>query len=117
MNLSMPVSDDFVALSYMTGTLRGVECAGQAVAYGIKSSDTTDWLSIGLNVGLSGFFVLLLALCLTTFVSVVFSLPFAWVVIRKIGVVDFEKISFSHFVHEDKLETVDDKSIDDKGFV
>lgn len=48
-----PVSDDFIALSYMTGTLRGVECAGQAVAYGIKSSDTTNWLSIGLNVGLS----------------------------------------------------------------
>lgn len=42
-----------MSLSYMTGTLRGVECAGQAVAYGIKSSDTTDWLSIGLNVGLS----------------------------------------------------------------
>lgn len=46
------VSNDFIVLSYMTGTLRGVECAGQAVAYGIKSSDTTDWLSIGLNVGL-----------------------------------------------------------------
>ena len=50
---SLAVSDDFIALSYMTGTLRGVECAGQAVAYGIKSSDTTNWLSIGLNVGLS----------------------------------------------------------------
>jgi hypothetical protein len=47
------VSDDFVVLSYMTGILRGVECAGQAVAYGIKSSDTTNWLSIGLNIGLS----------------------------------------------------------------
>jgi hypothetical protein len=47
------VSDDFIVLSYMTGTLRGVECAGQAVAYGIKSSNTTDWLSIGLNIGLS----------------------------------------------------------------
>jgi hypothetical protein len=44
----------------MTGTLRGVECAGQAVAYGIKSSNTTDWLSIGLNVGLSEFSLLTL---------------------------------------------------------
>ncbi|KAJ6618791.1 major facilitator superfamily domain-containing protein [Mycena sp. CBHHK59/15] len=72
------MSDDFIALSYMTGTLRGVECAGQAVAYGIKSSDTTNWLSIGLNVGL-----------------IVFSLPFAWRVIRKIGVVEFEKITYA----------------------
>lgn len=54
------VSDDFIALSYMTGTLRGVECAGQAVAYGIKSTDTTDWLSIGLNIGLSTSFNLVL---------------------------------------------------------
>lgn len=51
--LLLTVADDFVVLSYMTGVLRGVECAGQAVAYGIKSSDTTDWLSIGLNIGLS----------------------------------------------------------------
>ncbi|KAJ7217209.1 major facilitator superfamily domain-containing protein [Mycena pura] len=72
------MSDDFVALSYMTGTLRGIECAGQAVAYGIKSSDTTNWLSIGLNVSL-----------------IVFSLPFAWVVIRKIGVVAFAKTTFA----------------------
>ncbi|KAJ7481250.1 major facilitator superfamily domain-containing protein [Mycena galericulata] len=72
------MSDDFIALSYMTGTLRGVECAGQAVAYGIKSSDTTNWLSIGLNIGL-----------------IVFSLPFAWLVIRKIGVVEFEKITYA----------------------
>ncbi|KAL0946515.1 hypothetical protein HGRIS_012731 [Hohenbuehelia grisea] len=70
------MSNDFIVLSYMTGTLRGVECAGQAVAYGIKSSDTTDWLSIGLNVGL-----------------IVFSLPFAWIVIRKIGVSKFEEIN------------------------
>ncbi|KAJ7723980.1 hypothetical protein DFH07DRAFT_855507 [Mycena maculata] len=63
------MSNDFIALSYMTGILRGVECAGRAVAYGIKSSNTTDWLSIGLNVGL-----------------IVFSLPFVWTVIRKIGV-------------------------------
>ncbi|KAF4562925.1 hypothetical protein EYR40_007362 [Pleurotus pulmonarius] len=68
------MSNDFIVLSYMTGTLRGVECAGQAVAYGIKSSDTTDWLSIGLNVGL---FVL--------------AIPFAWAVIRKIGVASFAK--------------------------
>ncbi|KAJ7246011.1 hypothetical protein C8J57DRAFT_1347723 [Mycena rebaudengoi] len=76
------MSDDFIALSYMTGTLRGVECAGQAVAFGIKSTDTTNWLSIGLNTGL-----------------IVFSLPFAWVVIRKIGVVEFEKITFA--IHVD----------------
>uniref|UniRef100_D8PVA7 Major facilitator superfamily (MFS) profile domain-containing protein n=1 Tax=Schizophyllum commune (strain H4-8 / FGSC 9210) TaxID=578458 RepID=D8PVA7_SCHCM len=69
------MSDDFITLSYMTGTLRGIECAGQAVAYGIKSSDTTDWLSIGLNIGL-----------------IVFSLPFAWIVIRKIGVETFEVV-------------------------
>jgi len=89
------MSDDFIALSYMTGTLRGVECAGQAVAYGIKSSDTTNWLSIGLNVGL-----------------IVFSLPFAWTVIRKIGVVEFEKINFSHLAHAEKA--VDETSIDEK---
>ncbi|KAF9454582.1 hypothetical protein P691DRAFT_806747 [Macrolepiota fuliginosa MF-IS2] len=71
------MSDDFIVLSYMTGTLRGVECAGQAVAYGIKSSNTTDWISIGLNVGL-----------------IVLSLPFAWVTVRKIGVEGFKKINF-----------------------
>ncbi|ESK94197.1 duf895 domain membrane protein [Moniliophthora roreri MCA 2997] len=73
------MSDDFVVLSYMTGTVRAVESAGQAVAFGIKSSDTTDWLSIGLNVGL-----------------IVFSIPFAWLTVRKIGVVDFQKITFEH---------------------
>jgi len=59
------VADDFVVLSYMTGTLRGVECAGQAVAYGIKSSDTSDWASIGLNIGLSMRFSLFLSCELT----------------------------------------------------
>lgn len=72
------MSDDFVVLSYMTGILRGIECVGQAVAFGIKSTNTTNWLSIGLNVGF-----------------IVLSLPFAWVVIRKIGVSEFEKISFA----------------------
>ncbi|KAJ7286182.1 hypothetical protein C8J57DRAFT_1286982 [Mycena rebaudengoi] len=84
------MSDDFIALSYMTGTLRGVECAGQAVAFGIKSTDTTNWLSIGLNIGL-----------------IVFSLPFAWVVIRKIGVVEFDKITFA--IHADE-KPVSEKS-------
>lgn len=93
------MSDDFIALSYMTGTLRGVECAGQAVAYGIKSSDTTDWLSIGLNVGL-----------------IVLSLPFAWRVVRKIGVEHFEKISFSDSVPDQK-EVVDTSSMDEKDAV
>ncbi|KAJ6502158.1 major facilitator superfamily domain-containing protein [Mycena sanguinolenta] len=87
------MSDDFIALSYMTGTLRGVECAGQAVAYGIKSSDTTDWLSIGLNVGL-----------------IVFSLPFAWMVIRKVGVVPFEKISYAIKGEED-FDSVSDEKV------
>jgi len=87
------MSDDFIALSYMTGTLRGVECAGQAVAYGIKSTDTTDWLSIGLNIGL-----------------IVLSLPFAWTVVRKIGVVQFEKINFSHSIEAE----VDSKSLEDE---
>ncbi|THH11682.1 hypothetical protein EW146_g7968 [Bondarzewia mesenterica] len=62
------VSKDVNTLSYITGSLRGVECAGQAVAYGIKSTNTSDWISIGLNIGL---FVL--------------SIPFAWVVIKDIG--------------------------------
>lgn len=62
------LSSDVNTLSYITGALRGVECAGQAVAYGIKSTNTSDWISIGLNVGL---FVL--------------SIPSAWVVIRDIG--------------------------------
>ncbi|KAK7467437.1 hypothetical protein VKT23_004491 [Stygiomarasmius scandens] len=84
------MSDDFVVLSYMTGTLRGVECAGQAVAYGIKSSDTTDWLSIGLNVGL-----------------IVLSLPFAWATIRKIGVVEFDRIDFGG-------KSTDEQSVDDE---
>jgi MFS family permease len=90
------MSDDFIALSYMTGTLRGVECAGQAVAYGIKSSDTTNWLSIGLNVGL-----------------IVFSLPFAWVVVRKIGVVPFEKIAYAIKPGEEEEEgSVSDEKVE-----
>lgn len=71
------MSDDFIVLSYMTGTLRGVESAGQAVGYGLKSTDTTNWISIGLNVSL-----------------IIFSLPFAWATIRKIGVSGFKKINF-----------------------
>lgn len=55
-------------LSYITGSLRGVECAGQAVAYGIKSTNSSDWISIGLNIGL---FVL--------------SIPPAWMVIKDLG--------------------------------
>ncbi|KAH8920221.1 MFS general substrate transporter [Atractiella rhizophila] len=65
------MSDDMNELSYMTGTLRGVECAGQAVAYGVKSSDTNDWVSVGLNVGL-----------------IVLSIPTAWMVISKLAMVD-----------------------------
>ncbi|KAJ3565006.1 hypothetical protein NP233_g7912 [Leucocoprinus birnbaumii] len=82
------MSSDFITLSYMTGVLRGVECAGQAVAYGIKSSNTTDWLSIGLNIGL-----------------IVLSLPFAWTVVRKIGVEDFEEIDFNPGSVDEKHDT------------
>jgi len=88
------MSDDFIVLSYMTGTLRGVECAGQAVAYGIKSSDTTDWISIGLNVGL-----------------IVLSLPFAWITIRKIGVQGFKKINFE----EDKGQLDEKVDVSEEG--
>jgi hypothetical protein len=66
---SSSVSSDVNTLTYITGAFRGVESAGQAVAFGIKSSNTTDWLSIGFNIGL---FVL--------------SIPFAWFTIRTIGV-------------------------------
>ncbi|KAK0497056.1 hypothetical protein EDD18DRAFT_1352909 [Armillaria luteobubalina] len=92
------MSSDFISLSYMTGTLRGIECAGQAVAYGIKSSNTTDWLSIGLNVGL-----------------IVFSLPFAWAVIRKIGVEEFDIVRIA----SNSVSGVDSKSLsdDEKGSV
>ncbi|KAK0228886.1 hypothetical protein IW262DRAFT_1293575 [Armillaria fumosa] len=86
------MSSDFISLSYMTGTLRGIECAGQAVAYGIKSSNTTDWLSIGLNVGL-----------------IVFSLPFAWAVIRKIGVEEFDIVRIAR----NSESGVDSKSLSD----
>ncbi|KDQ32397.1 hypothetical protein PLEOSDRAFT_154577 [Pleurotus ostreatus PC15] len=81
-----------IVLSYMTGTLRGVECVGQAVAYGIKSSDTMDWLSIGLNVGL---FVL--------------AIPFAWAVIRKIGVESFKNIESDVASTNEKSDTPDSK--------
>lgn len=62
------LSSDMNTLSYITGSLRGVECAGQAVAYGIKSTDSSDWISIGLNVGLF-----------------VISIPPAWMVIKDLG--------------------------------
>lgn len=81
------MSSDFIVLSYMTGILRGVECAGQAVAYGIKSSNTTDWLSIGLNIGL-----------------IVLSLPFAWAVVRKIGVEEFKEIDFGSDSVDEKTD-------------
>ncbi|KIY73174.1 MFS general substrate transporter [Cylindrobasidium torrendii FP15055 ss-10] len=93
------MSDDFLSLSYMTGTLRGVECAGQAVAYGVKSSDTNDWVSIGLNIGLF-----------------VFSLPFAWPVIRKIGVTPFDIVHLSELSDGESTPSTpgDDKSINNE---
>lgn len=80
------MSDDFIALSYMTGLLRGVECVGQAVAYGIKSNDTNDWISVGFNIG-----------------CFVISIPFSWAVIRKVGVQEFPKFSF----HADETESIE----------
>jgi hypothetical protein len=78
----------------MTGSLRGVECAGQAVAFGIKSSNTTDWLSVGFNIGFSKSYKLSIRIS-CSLCSVVVSIPFAWLTIRKIGVSSFEKISFA----------------------
>ncbi|KAJ7583080.1 hypothetical protein C8J56DRAFT_956479 [Mycena floridula] len=78
------MSDDFIALSYMTGTLRGVECIGQRQSHTASSRTTrTDWLSVGLNIGF-----------------IVVSLPFAW----------FEKIKFA--LAED--ETDEPKMQDEK---
>ncbi|KAK1236418.1 hypothetical protein PQX77_000358 [Marasmius sp. AFHP31] len=95
------MSDDFAVLSYMTGTFRAVESAGQAVAFGIKSTDSSDWISIGMNIGF-----------------IVLSLPFAWVVIRKVGVVDFEAITFEHATkqtfHEDPSPSPSRSSQDEK---
>lgn len=96
----------------MTGTLRGVECAGQAVAYGIKSSDTMDWLSIGLNVGLCTYDA-----CPTTVdlintdvgFIVVLAIPFAWAVIRKIGVESFKNIESDVASTDEKSDTPDSK--------
>lgn len=88
------MSDDIIVLSYMTGTLGGVESAGQAVGYSLNSSDRTNWVSIGMNISLSkrseslSFFSVLSALL------VIFSIPFAWTTIRKIGVKGFKKINF-----------------------
>ncbi|KAK7034064.1 hypothetical protein VNI00_012495 [Paramarasmius palmivorus] len=73
------MSQDFVVLSYMTGSVRAIESVGQAVAYGINSNGANNWLSIGLNVGF-----------------IVLSIPFAWLTVRKIGVIDFPKITFEH---------------------
>jgi len=53
LHIPQPVSRDFLTLSYMTGAFRGMECVGQAVAFAIKSSNTSNWLSVGLNIGFS----------------------------------------------------------------
>lgn len=97
----------------MTGTLRGVECAGQAVAYGIKSSDTTNWLSIGLNVGLSTWLPSMMFVDSDKFCTVVLSLPFAWMVVRKVGVEEFDIVRLAQLDEADP-GTPDSESINDE---
>ncbi|KIK61195.1 hypothetical protein GYMLUDRAFT_243847 [Collybiopsis luxurians FD-317 M1] len=43
---------DLHELVHVTGILRGIEGAGQAVAYGLSSSTASKWVHIGLNMGL-----------------------------------------------------------------
>lgn len=88
---------DFLVLLYMVGTLRGMECIGQAVAYGIKSKNLSDWVAIGLNIGL-----------------IVFSMPFAWMVIRKIGVERFEEIDFGSANAVDEKKDVTDVEVKER---
>ena len=71
-----------------------MECVGQAVAFAIKSSNTTNWLSIGLNIGFSEYLIASNIVVYNIASSVIFSLPFAWLVIRKIGVDEFEEFNF-----------------------
>ncbi|KZV65317.1 MFS general substrate transporter [Peniophora sp. CONT] len=92
------LSSDFMTLSFMTGFLRGVECIGQAVAYGIKSSASSDWISIGFNIG---FFIV--------------SIPWAYLVVRKIGV-EFNTDDISKLPHVDSISQSDAEtgSLDEK---
>ncbi|KAF5384479.1 hypothetical protein D9757_006459 [Collybiopsis confluens] len=49
--LSGTVTSDLHELVHVTGILRGIEGAGQAVAYGLSSSNASKWVHIGLNMG------------------------------------------------------------------
>lgn len=110
------LSSDFMTLSFMTGFLRGVECIGQAVACkmyshsacpsvsdnestdGIKSSASSDWISIGFNIG---FFIV--------------SIPWAYLVVRKIGV-EYNTDDVSKLPHVDSISQSDAEtgSLDEK---
>ncbi|BGP49095.1 hypothetical protein JCM10450v2_004974 [Rhodotorula kratochvilovae] len=46
------LTDDMQELVHLTGILRGIEGAGQAVSYGISGSSASRWVSIGLGFGL-----------------------------------------------------------------
>ncbi|GAA6009163.1 hypothetical protein JCM10207_004290 [Rhodosporidiobolus poonsookiae] len=46
------LTDDLQELVHLTGILRGIEGAGQAVSYGISGSSASTWVSIGLGFGL-----------------------------------------------------------------
>ncbi|KIY67336.1 MFS general substrate transporter [Cylindrobasidium torrendii FP15055 ss-10] len=52
--LTGTLTHDLHELVHVTGIVRGIEGAGQAVAYGIEGSGASPWVHIGLNVGLVG---------------------------------------------------------------
>jgi hypothetical protein len=45
----LQVTDDLHELVHLSGVLRGLEGAGQAVSYGIAGSSASKWVSIGLG--------------------------------------------------------------------
>ncbi|GAA6026886.1 hypothetical protein JCM8097_005934 [Rhodosporidiobolus ruineniae] len=46
------ITEDMTELTHLTGILRGIEAAGQAVAYGLSSSSASQFVTIGLGFGL-----------------------------------------------------------------
>ncbi|KAJ6455818.1 MFS general substrate transporter [Mycena sanguinolenta] len=50
--LTGTLTHDLHELVHVTGIVRGIEGAGQAVAYGIEGAAVSHWVHIGLNVGL-----------------------------------------------------------------
>ncbi|GAA6026885.1 hypothetical protein JCM8097_005933 [Rhodosporidiobolus ruineniae] len=85
------ISDDLQDLVHLTGILRGIEGAGQAVAYGIASSTASIWVTIGLGFGL-----------------VVVSYPLAFLVVRDIE----EKEPTVPAVEEEKADSLDQKDLE-----